>query len=61
MIIVMVKSNSISKFALVYLWITHLSCKKGKSPKESSIFDHIFQSDYNASFDGFQTLVKEFD
>ena len=33
--------------------------KKVKSPKESAVFDHIFYTGHNASFDDFETLVKE--
>ena len=47
--------------ACEHLDITTLPGKKVKSPKESAIFDHIFHTDYNASFDDFETLPKESD
>ena len=39
--------------------MTLLTVKKVKSPKESAVFDHIFYTGHNASFDDFETLVKE--
>ena len=44
-----------------HLGITSLTGKKVKSPKESAIFDHIVHTGHNASFDDFETLVKECD
>ena len=38
-----------------------LTRKKGKSPKESAVFDPIVHTGDNASFDDFETLVKECD
>ena len=43
------------------LGITHLTGKNVKSPKESAVYDHIFHKGHNASFDDFETLVKESD
>ena len=47
--------------ACEHLGIMHLTGKKVKSPKESAIFDHIVHTGHNASFDDFETLVKECD
>ena len=44
-----------------HLGITPLTGNKVKSPKESAVFDHIFHTGHNASFDDFETLVKESD
>ena len=44
-----------------HLGITPLTEKQVKSPKESAIFGHIFHTGHNASFDDFETLVKESD
>ena len=44
-----------------HLGITALTRKKLKSPKESAAFDHIVHTCHNASFDDFDTLVKECD
>ena len=44
--------------ACEHLGITPLTGKKGKSPKESAVFNDI---GYNASFDDFEILVKESD
>ena len=44
--------------ACKHLGITPLTGKKVKSPKESAAFD-IFHTGHNASFDDFETLVKE--
>ena len=43
------------------LGITTLTAKKVKIPKESAVFDHIFHTGHNASFDYFETLFKESD
>ena len=32
-----------------------------KSPKESVVFDHIIHAGHNASFNDFETLIKECD
>ena len=45
--------------AFEHLGITPLTGKKVKSPKESLVFDHIFCTAHNASFDDFEALVKE--
>ena len=45
--------------ACKHLGITPLTGKKVKSPKESAAFDHIFHTGHNASFDDFETLVKQ--
>ena len=47
--------------ACEHLGITPLTGKKGKSPKESAVFDHIFHTGHNASFDDYLTLVKQSD
>ena len=47
--------------ACEHLGITPLTEKKVKSPNESAVFDHIVHLDHNASFDDFETLVKECD
>ena len=47
--------------ACEHLGITPLTGKKVKSPKESATFDHIFRTGHNASFNDFETLVKECD
>ena len=44
-----------------HIGITPLTGKKVKSPKESAVFDHIVHTGHNASFDDFETLVKECD
>ena len=44
-----------------HLRITPLTGKKVKSPKASAVFDHIVHTGHNASFDDFETLVKECD
>ena len=44
-----------------HLYITALTRKKAKSPKESAVFDHIVYTSHNASFDDFESLVKECD
>ena len=60
MAFIMVKPNGISKFrACEHLGITPLTGKKVKSPKESAVLDHIVHVGHNASFDDFETLVKE--
>ena len=38
-----------------------LNQEKGKSPKESSVFDHIVYTGHDTSFDDFETLAKECD
>ena len=38
-----------------------LTGKNVKSPKESAVFDHIVHTGHNASFDDFETLIKECD
>ena len=43
------------------LAIMPLTGKKVKSPKESTVFDHTVHTGHNASFDDFETLVKECD
>ena len=45
--------------ACEHLTITPLTGKKVKSPKESAAFDHIVHKGQSASFDDFETLVKE--
>ena len=45
--------------ALEHLGVTPLSGKKVKSPKESEVFDHIYHTGHNASFDYFETVVKK--
>ena len=45
--------------ACEHLGIMPLTGKKVKSPKQSAVFDHIVHTGYNASFDDFETLVKE--
>ena len=47
--------------ACEHLGITPLTGKKVKIPKESGVFDHIFYMVHNASFDDFETLIKESD
>ena len=47
--------------ACEHLGITPLTGKKVKSPKESAVFDHIVHTGHNATFDNFETLVKECD
>ena len=47
--------------ACEHLGITPLTGKKIKSPKEIAVFNHIFHTGHNASFDDFETLVKESD
>ena len=47
--------------ACEHLGITPLTGKKVKSPHENVIFDHIFHTVHNASFDKFETLAKESD
>ena len=47
--------------ACEHLGITPLTGKKGKSPKESALFDDIFHRGHNASFDDFETFGKESD
>ena len=44
-----------------HLSITLLNGKKLKSPKESAVFDHIFHTGHDASFNDFETFVKESD
>ena len=56
-IVIMVKANAISR-ACENLGTTPSKGKKVKSPKESAVFDQIFHTGYNASFDDFETLVK---
>ena len=58
MIFIMVKPYAISKLEPVR---TPLTEKKVKSPKESTVFDHTVHTGRNASFDDFETLVKECD
>ena len=59
-IFVMVKRNAISK--LKHLGITPSTGKNVKrKTKESAVFDNLFHTDDSASFDDFQTLVKESD
>ena len=47
--------------ACEHLGITPLTGKKVISPKESAVSDHIFHTSNNASFDDFETYVKESD
>ena len=47
--------------ACEHLDITPLTVKKVKSPTESAVSAHIFHTGLNASFDDFETLVKESD
>ena len=47
--------------ACEHLGITPLIGKKVKSPKESAVFDHIFHTGHNTSFDDFETLVRASD
>ena len=47
--------------ACEHLGITPLTGERGKSPKESTVFDHIFHTGHNASFDDFETVLKESD
>ena len=47
--------------ACKHLGITPLTGKKVKSPRKSAVFDHIVHTSHNASFDDFETLVKECD
>ena len=47
--------------ACEHLGTTPLTGKKVRSPKETAILDHIFHTGLNASFDDFETLVKESD
>ena len=47
--------------ACEHLGNTHLTGKTEKNPKESVVFDHIVHTGHNASFDDFETLVKECD
>ena len=47
--------------ACEHLGITPLTGKKVKIRKESGVFDHIFYMVHNASFDDFETLIKESD
>ena len=47
--------------ACEHLGITPLTGKKRKTAKESAVFDHIFYTGKNASFNDFETLVKESD
>ena len=42
-----------------HLGITPLTGKKVRSLEESAVFDHIIHTGHNASFDDFETLVKE--
>ena len=44
-----------------HLGITPLTGKQVKRPKESAVFGQIFRTGHNASFDDFETLVKESD
>ena len=57
---IMVKLFAILLF-FEHLYITVLTRKKVKSPKESAVFDHIVYTGHNASFDDFESLVKECD
>ena len=62
MIFIMVKTKRHLKVrACEHLGITPLTGKKIKSPKGRAVFDHIFHTGHNASFDYFETLVKESD
>ena len=47
--------------ACEHLGITSFTEKKVKSPKESVVFDHIIHTGHNASFNDFETLIKECD
>ena len=47
--------------AFEHLGITPLNGKKVNSPKDRAVFDHIFHTGHKASFDDFETLVKECD
>ena len=47
--------------ACEHLGITPLTGKKVKSSKDRAVSDHIFHTGCNASFDDFETLVKESD
>ena len=47
--------------ACEHLGITPFTGKKVKSPKESVVFDHIIHTCHNASFNDFETLIKECD
>ena len=47
--------------ACEHLGITPLTGKKVKSLKESGVFNHIFHTNHNASFDDFETLFKDSD
>ena len=47
--------------ACEHLVITPLTGKKVKRPKESAVFDHIVHTGHTASFNDFETLVKECD
>ena len=38
-----------------------LTGKKVKNPNESEVSDHIVHTGHNASFNDFETLVKEYD
>ena len=42
-----------------HLGITPLTKKKVKIPKESAVFNHIVHTSHNASFNDFETFVKE--
>ena len=33
--------------------------RRSKNPKESALFDHIFQTGHYTGFDDFETVVKE--
>ena len=60
MIFIMVKNKRHFIFrACKHLGITLFTGKMVKSPKESGDFDHIVDRGHNASFDNFETLVKE--
>ena len=59
MIFIMVKPNASFQRACEYLDITTLTGRKGKSPKESEVFDNIFHMGHDTSFGDFETLVKE--
>ena len=58
MILITEKPNVISKWAFNIMPFTG---KKVKSPKETAVFDYVFHTGHNASFDDFKTLVKEYD